>query len=48
MSDFHQNGVVAVLHRLGQPNLEQLEAELQRHAMNNPIALIFDFVGQVN
>ncbi|MDE3034609.1 MAG: glycosyl transferase [Nitrospirota bacterium] len=40
MSDFHQNGVVAVLHRLGQLNLEQLEAELQRHATANPIALV--------
>ncbi|TAJ09911.1 MAG: glycosyl transferase [Nitrospirae bacterium] len=40
MSDFHQNGVVAVLHRLGQPNLEQLEAELQRHATANPVALV--------
>lgn len=40
MSDFSQNGVVAVLHRLGQPNLEQLETELQRHATANPIALV--------
>lgn len=40
MSDFHQNGVVTVLHRLGRPNLEQLEAELQRYASTNPIALI--------
>jgi glucosyl-3-phosphoglycerate synthase len=40
MSDFHQNGVVAVLHRLGKPNLEQLEAELQRDAPANPIALV--------
>lgn len=40
MSDFHQNGVVTVLHRLGRPNLEQLEAELQRHASTNPIALV--------
>ncbi|MEW6542866.1 MAG: glycosyl transferase [Nitrospirota bacterium] len=40
MSDFHQNGVVAVLHRLGRPNLEQLEAELQRHATTNPVALV--------
>lgn len=30
MSDFHQNGVVTVLHRLGRPNLEQLEADLER------------------
>ncbi|MGH8863473.1 MAG: hypothetical protein ACREVZ_02315 [Burkholderiales bacterium] len=40
MSDFHQNGVVTVLHRLGKPNLEQLEAEVERHATNNPIALV--------
>ncbi|ULA65311.1 MAG: Glucosyl-3-phosphoglycerate synthase [Nitrospira sp.] len=40
MSDFHQNGVVTVLHRLGKPNLEQLEAELQQHAATNPIALV--------
>lgn len=40
MSDFHQNGVVTVLHRLGPPNVEQLEAELQRHAQTNPIALV--------
>lgn len=40
MSDFHQNGVVAVLHRLGQPNLEQLETELERHVSTNPIALV--------
>jgi glucosyl-3-phosphoglycerate synthase len=40
MSDFHQNGVVTVLHRLGRPNLEQLEAELERHATTNPIALV--------
>ena len=40
MSDFHQNGVVTVLHRLGRPNLEQLEKELQQHASTNPIALI--------
>jgi hypothetical protein len=49
MSDFHQNVVVALLHRLGQPNLQQLEARtLQWHAMNNPITLICGFVGQVN
>jgi glucosyl-3-phosphoglycerate synthase len=40
MSDFHQNGVVPVLHRLGPPNVEQLEAELERHAQTNPIALV--------
>jgi glucosyl-3-phosphoglycerate synthase len=40
LSDFFQNGVVTVLHRLGQPNIEQLEAELERHARVNPIALV--------
>ena len=40
MSDFHQNGVVTVLHRLGSSNLDRLEKELERHASNNPIALI--------
>ncbi len=40
MSDFYQNGVVTVLHRLGQPNLPQLESELERHARHNPIALV--------
>lgn len=40
MSDFYQNGVVTVLHRLGQPNLAQIEAQLQRYATVNPIALV--------
>ena len=40
MSDFHQNGIVTVLHRLGPPNLERLEEELHRHSMINPIALV--------
>ncbi len=40
MADFHQNGVVTVLHRLGRPNIEQLEIELERHASENPIALV--------
>jgi glucosyl-3-phosphoglycerate synthase len=40
MSDFHQNGLVTVLHRLGASNLEQLEKELERHAATNPIALV--------
>lgn len=40
MADFFQNGIVTVLHRLGQPNLPQLETELQRHAIANPIALV--------
>jgi hypothetical protein len=40
VSDFYQNGVVTVLHRLGQPNTEQLEHELERYAKTTPIALV--------
>ena len=40
MSDFYQNGVVTVLHRLGQPNVNQLERELARYGRVNPIALV--------
>src|SRR5207244_11382116 len=40
MSDFYQNGVVTVLHRLGQPNVDQLERELTRYGRVNPIALV--------
>ncbi len=40
MSDFYQNGVVTVLHRLGQPNVDQLEREMTRYGRVNPIALV--------
>jgi glucosyl-3-phosphoglycerate synthase len=40
VSDFFQNGVVAVLHRLGPDNLQQLETDLQEYAETNPIALV--------
>ncbi|MEO5863772.1 MAG: glycosyl transferase, partial [Nitrospiraceae bacterium] len=40
MSDFFQNGVVSVLHRLGSPNVEQLERELEQYRSVNPIALV--------
>ena len=40
MSDFYQNGVVTVLHRLGQRNVDQLERELTRYGRVNPIALV--------
>lgn len=40
MSDFFQNGAVTVLHRLGKPNIQQLEIELEKHATVNPIALV--------
>ncbi len=40
MSDFLQNGVVSVLHRLGAPNVEQLERELEQYRTINPIALV--------
>lgn len=40
MSDFYQTGVVSTLHRLGQPDLKALEAELEQHGKHRPIALI--------
>jgi len=40
MADFHQGGVIATLHRLGQPNVEQLEADLLRHSRTKPVALV--------
>lgn len=40
MSDFYQNGVVTVLHRLGDSNIDQLEQELERYARTTPIALV--------
>ena len=40
MSDFFQNGVVSVLHRLGAPNVERLEQELEQSRNVNPIALV--------
>jgi len=40
MSDFYQNGVVTVLHRLGQPNVARLEQELRRYGQIQPIALV--------
>lgn len=40
MSDFYQTGVVSTLHRLGQPDLRALEAELKEHAKHRPIALV--------
>jgi glucosyl-3-phosphoglycerate synthase len=51
MSDFYQTGVVSTLHRLGEPNLEALETELEEHAKHRPIALILpttysDFQGE--
>lgn len=39
MGDFHQTGVITTLHRLGKPNLEQLEAELEETMLYRPIAL---------
>ncbi len=40
MSDFFQNGVVSVLHRLGSPNVGRLEQELEQYRDINPIALV--------
>jgi len=40
MADFYQTGSIATLHRLGAPNLDQLERALADHARTYPIALV--------
>jgi glucosyl-3-phosphoglycerate synthase len=40
MSDFHQSGVITTLHRLGEPELDRLEAELLAYSRSRPIALV--------
>jgi glucosyl-3-phosphoglycerate synthase len=40
MSDFYQTGAIATLHRLGRPNVQQLEAELLDFSKETPIALV--------
>ncbi|MCL5671535.1 MAG: glycosyl transferase [Acidobacteria bacterium] len=40
MSDFHQTGVIATLHRLGAQSLESLEAGLRDFVRVQPIALV--------
>jgi glucosyl-3-phosphoglycerate synthase len=41
MSDFHQNGVITTLHRLGPDNLDTLERDLEKTATLRPV-LVFD------
>jgi glucosyl-3-phosphoglycerate synthase len=40
MSDFYQTGVIATLHRLGTPNLEEMEAKIEKYSEHRPIALV--------
>jgi glucosyl-3-phosphoglycerate synthase len=40
MADFHQTGVITSLHRLGEPDLRRLEAELVRYGQERPVALV--------
>ncbi len=40
MSDFFQTGAIATLHRLGRPNVPQLEQELETFSQETPIALV--------
>jgi glucosyl-3-phosphoglycerate synthase len=40
MGDFYQGGVISTLHRLGETNIEELEAELEELAAERPIALV--------
>jgi len=40
MSDFHQNGVITTLHRLGPDNLDTLERDLEKAATLRPVGLV--------
>ena len=40
MSDFHQTGVVATLHRLGRPDTQRLEADIIPLSKERPVALV--------
>ena len=40
MGDFYQTGVVTTLHRLGEYKVEFLEQQLERFALQQPIALV--------
>jgi glucosyl-3-phosphoglycerate synthase len=40
MADFHQSGIVATFHKLGDSNLEKIEAELLWYSQERPIALV--------
>lgn len=40
MADFFQNGPIATLHRLGEPDVARLERELAAFAVTRPIALV--------
>jgi glucosyl-3-phosphoglycerate synthase len=40
MADFYQTGVVATLHRLGVTKIDQLERDLERFTVAEPVALV--------
>ncbi|MGA2605722.1 MAG: glycosyl transferase, partial [Verrucomicrobiia bacterium] len=40
MSDFHQSGVITTFHRLGEYDLEAIEATLTDYTEHRPIALV--------
>jgi len=40
MGDFHQTGVITTLHRLGTPDLEQLEEALLSYSDERPVSLV--------
>ncbi len=40
MADFHQTGAIATFHKLGNTQLEKIEAELSHYSKERPIALV--------
>jgi glucosyl-3-phosphoglycerate synthase len=40
MSDYFQTGAIATVHRLGRPNVQRLEQELEKFSLETPMALV--------
>ena len=40
MADFYQTGIISTLHKLGSPDTEKIEAELEIYTKKQPIALV--------
>ena len=40
MADFYQTGIITTLHKLGSPDTEKIEAELEIYTKKQPIALV--------
>ena len=48
VADFHQNGVITTLHKLGTRDLGRIEAELVAYSAERPIAQFADIAPLLN